>query len=162
MTDWRVSVLQAVCVYSGREQQPKLSLSLCSSLSPSLCLAEWSWIMAWPCYATSVSGLGALRIRSWLVLVLLAGLWSSGARAGLYSVSDQVLVLDSDSVSRVFHSSSALIVEFYATWCGHCASFAPVWKKLARDVSGRHNTPQTHWTDTHTHDWMPLVVAVGG
>ncbi|KAI4903887.1 hypothetical protein NFI96_004960 [Prochilodus magdalenae] len=91
--------------------------------------------MAWRCSATSLPQLGRLKCSYVLVCALLAALWSSGAKAGLYSPIDQVLVLDSDSVSRVFNSSSALMLEFYATWCGHCAAFAPVWRSLARDIS---------------------------
>ncbi|XP_017540589.1 sulfhydryl oxidase 1 isoform X1 [Pygocentrus nattereri] len=91
--------------------------------------------MARRCSATSLPQLSRLKGRYVLVCALLAALWSSEAQAGLYSAVDQVLVLDADSVSRIFNASSAFMVEFYATWCGHCSAFAPVWKNLASDVS---------------------------
>ena len=30
------------------------------------------------------------------------------------------------------HSTGYVVVEFFAGWCGHCQSFAPVWKEAAR------------------------------
>lgn len=55
--------------------------------------------------------------------------------AGLYTASDQVIVLTPENVdSTLFNNTAALLVEFYATWCGHCIAFSPVWKSLARDI----------------------------
>lgn len=57
------------------------------------------------------------------------------ADAGLYTASDQIIILSPDNVDTVLLSSSAaMLVEFYATWCGHCVAFSPVWKSLARDI----------------------------
>nr|XP_055023808.1 sulfhydryl oxidase 1 [Misgurnus anguillicaudatus] len=57
------------------------------------------------------------------------------ANGGLYTASDQIVILSPDNVDSVlFSSSSAMVVEFYATWCGHCVAFSPVWKSLARDI----------------------------
>ncbi|KAJ8376495.1 hypothetical protein SKAU_G00070750 [Synaphobranchus kaupii] len=54
---------------------------------------------------------------------------------GLYTPTDQIVILNPDTVDSVLlNSSSALVVEFYASWCGHCISFSSVWKSLARDV----------------------------
>lgn len=83
--------------------------------------------------ATSLPGLGLWSGR--LLCALLAAVWSSGARAGLYSPGDQVRVVDSDSVPQLFNTPSAFLLELYATWCGHCAAFAPVFRSLARDIS---------------------------
>ncbi|XP_060686104.1 LIM/homeobox protein Lhx4 isoform X1 [Hemiscyllium ocellatum] len=55
--------------------------------------------------------------------------------AGLYSPSDNIALLNTDNYERIlYHSSNAWLVEFYASWCGHCKSFAPVWKALAKDI----------------------------
>lgn len=55
--------------------------------------------------------------------------------AGLYTPTDQIIILNPDTADSVlFNSSSALLVEFYASWCGHCIAFSSVWKSLARDV----------------------------
>uniref|UniRef100_A0A9J8DAV8 Sulfhydryl oxidase n=1 Tax=Cyprinus carpio carpio TaxID=630221 RepID=A0A9J8DAV8_CYPCA len=57
------------------------------------------------------------------------------AEAGLYTASDQIIILSPENVDSVlFNSSAALFVEFYATWCGHCVAFSPTWKNLARDI----------------------------
>ncbi|XP_060630438.2 sulfhydryl oxidase 1 [Anolis sagrei] len=75
------------------------------------------------------------------LLLLLAGPGALGA--GLYSPLDPLAVLGADSLERrLFNSSSAWVVEFYASWCGHCIRFAPTWKQLARDI----------------RDWRPAVM----
>ncbi|XP_077439816.1 sulfhydryl oxidase 1 [Vanacampus margaritifer] len=59
----------------------------------------------------------------------------SVVEAGLYTESDQIIALSPDNVKSVLlNSSSAIVVEFYASWCGHCISFSPVYKGLARDI----------------------------
>ncbi|XP_077390762.1 sulfhydryl oxidase 1 [Festucalex cinctus] len=59
----------------------------------------------------------------------------SSVEAGLYTESDQIIALSPDNVKSVLvNSSSAIVVEFYASWCGHCISFSPVYKGLARDI----------------------------
>lgn len=56
---------------------------------------------------------------------------------GLYSASDQVIVLSPDNAEAVLvNSSAAILAEFYASWCGHCIAFSPVYKSLARDIKG--------------------------
>ncbi|XP_005800617.2 sulfhydryl oxidase 1 [Xiphophorus maculatus] len=57
------------------------------------------------------------------------------AEAGLYTASDQIVLLSEQNVGSVLvNSSAAMVVEFYASWCGHCISFSPTYKKLARDI----------------------------
>lgn len=78
------------------------------------------------------------RVNSLLCVVIsLLCVFPFIADAGLYTASDQIIVLSPDNVDSVlFSSSAALVVEFYATWCGHCVAFSPVWKSLARDIKG--------------------------
>uniref|UniRef100_A0A672KA12 Sulfhydryl oxidase n=1 Tax=Sinocyclocheilus grahami TaxID=75366 RepID=A0A672KA12_SINGR len=46
-----------------------------------------------------------------------------------------IIILSPENVdSGLFNSTAALLVEFYATWCGHCVAFSPTWKSLARDI----------------------------
>ncbi|XP_076841557.1 sulfhydryl oxidase 1 [Brachyhypopomus gauderio] len=57
------------------------------------------------------------------------------SEAVLYTGSDQISIITPHNVDWVvFNSTSAVVMEFYATWCGHCVAFSPAWKELARDV----------------------------
>ncbi|XP_032884320.1 sulfhydryl oxidase 1 [Amblyraja radiata] len=59
----------------------------------------------------------------------------AGSGIGLYSQSDQVAILNHVNLDGIlYNSSTAWAVEFYASWCGHCISFVPVWKALANDI----------------------------
>ncbi|XP_053178387.1 sulfhydryl oxidase 1 [Scomber japonicus] len=62
-------------------------------------------------------------------------LFPSSAEAGLYTASDQIVLLSPENVESVLvNSTAAIVVEFYASWCGHCIAFSPVYKSLARDI----------------------------
>ncbi|KAI5610404.1 sulfhydryl oxidase 1 [Silurus asotus] len=89
------------------------------------------------CPATSLRrwrmcGVAAAAVRAVLCCVLVG---SGAVRAGLYTDADQVAILTPDTVDSVlFGSPTATLLEFYATWCGHCVAFSPAWKKLALDI----------------------------
>lgn len=70
----------------------------------------------------------------WLCFCLL---FPSAAEAGLYTASDQIVLLTPENVESVLiNSTAAIVVEFYASWCGHCIAFSPFYKSLARDIKG--------------------------
>lgn len=72
---------------------------------------------------------------SWLSLFLL--LCPFPCDAGLYSTSDQIILLAKNNVKSVLvNSTAAIVAEFYASWCGHCVKFSPVYKGLAMDIKG--------------------------
>lgn len=79
---------------------------------------------------------------TWLWICLLL---PSAAEAGLYSLSDQIISLNADSVKSVLiNSTAAIVAEFYASWCGHCVAFSPIYKTLARDIKGRFGAFARH------------------
>ncbi|CAI5776423.1 sulfhydryl oxidase 1 [Podarcis lilfordi] len=85
--------------------------------------------------------LASSSFRLWLLLLLLAPV-PGALGVGLYTPDDPLVVLSADTLERsIFNSSSAWVVEFYASWCGHCIHFAPTWKALANDIQ----------------DWRPAV-----
>ncbi|XP_069842803.1 sulfhydryl oxidase 2 [Dendropsophus ebraccatus] len=61
----------------------------------------------------------------------------------LYGPQDAgVSILERKSVNgALYNSSSAWLLEFYSSWCGHCINYAPTWRALASDVQ----------------DWNPAV-----
>ncbi|KAG8132851.1 hypothetical protein E2320_010679 [Naja naja] len=75
-----------------------------------------------------------VRAVAFLLLVQVPGAHS----LGLYSPDDPLVELDTNTLERrIFNSTGAWVVEFYASWCGHCKAFAPVWKGLANDLKGK-------------------------
>lgn len=53
----------------------------------------------------------------------------------LYTATDQIILLSPKTMkSVVVNSTAAIVVQFYASWCGHCQNFAPIYKHLARDI----------------------------
>uniref|UniRef100_A0A3B3YU72 Sulfhydryl oxidase n=1 Tax=Poecilia mexicana TaxID=48701 RepID=A0A3B3YU72_9TELE len=76
---------------------------------------------------------GMTATAAFVVCLCLA--FPPAAEAGLYTASDQIVLLSEQNVGSVLvNSSAAMVVEFYASWCGHCISFSPFYKKLARDI----------------------------
>ncbi len=60
--------------------------------------------------------------------------------ATLYSFNSSVVQLHATNFTQnVANSEMAWMVEFYATWCGHCQRFASYWLGLAEDVKGQFN-----------------------
>uniref|UniRef100_A0A7N6B990 Sulfhydryl oxidase n=1 Tax=Anabas testudineus TaxID=64144 RepID=A0A7N6B990_ANATE len=58
-----------------------------------------------------------------------------GAAARLYTEEDPLVILSSSSLKpTVSNSSSAWLVQFYSSWCGHCIQYSSTWKTLAQDV----------------------------
>ncbi|KAK6033329.1 thioredoxin [Ostertagia ostertagi] len=63
-----------------------------------------------------------------------------GLNPTLYSPDDLVIQLDdntfNDTIFCTSNKCTSYLVEFYSDWCGHCRSFAPLYKELAKDVRG--------------------------
>ncbi|XP_035504014.2 sulfhydryl oxidase 1 [Scophthalmus maximus] len=74
----------------------------------------------------------ARAVRALLCVCLL---FPCAAEAALYTASDQIVLLTPENADAVLvNASAATVVEFYASWCGHCIAFSPLYKRLARDI----------------------------
>uniref|UniRef100_A0A3Q3XQS5 Thioredoxin domain-containing protein n=1 Tax=Mola mola TaxID=94237 RepID=A0A3Q3XQS5_MOLML len=74
-----------------------------------------------------------LRLVLWSALWLALG-WARAA-GRLYTEEDPLVILSSSSLkSAVTNSSSAWLVQFFSSWCGHCVQYSSTWKALAQDV----------------------------
>ncbi|XP_037339225.2 sulfhydryl oxidase 2 [Pungitius pungitius] len=76
-------------------------------------------------------------LRFWLRAAAL--LWLApgclGTAARLYREEDPLVILSGRSLQpAVQNSSSAWLVQFYSSWCGHCIQYSGTWKALAQDV----------------------------
>jgi protein disulfide-isomerase-like protein len=59
-----------------------------------------------------------------------------GTNARVSAAKEHAVVLDSSNFDRiVLDSSKDVLVEFYAPWCGHCKSLAPVYEKVAEHLA---------------------------
>lgn len=79
-------------------------------------------------------------LRLWLkasVVLWLAHVCVRAAAASLYTEEDPLVILGSGSLrSTITNSSSAWLLQFFSSWCGHCIQYSSTWKELAEDVKG--------------------------
>lgn len=72
-------------------------------------------------------------VKAAVVLWLVPGCLGGAAR--LYTEEDPLLILSSGSLKpTISNSSSAWLVQFFSSWCGHCIQYSSTWKALAQDV----------------------------
>lgn len=56
----------------------------------------------------------------------------AGTNARIKEAPTAVTVLTDDNFDSIVKDSTKnVLVEFYAPWCGHCKSLAPIYEKLA-------------------------------
>uniref|UniRef100_A0A8C7QF53 Sulfhydryl oxidase n=1 Tax=Oncorhynchus mykiss TaxID=8022 RepID=A0A8C7QF53_ONCMY len=85
-----------------------------------------------------VDGCPSLRKTVFLLFktsIIFVFLFNPSLTTRLYSEEDPVVILTSATVKQTLvNSSTAWLVQFYSSWCGHCIQYSPTWKALAGDV----------------------------
>jgi thiol-disulfide isomerase/thioredoxin len=62
-----------------------------------------------------------------IVRQTLSAVKESRNSVSLYTENDKITILTSHNFSStVYQSKTAWLIEFYASWCGHCQSYANV------------------------------------
>lgn len=62
---------------------------------------------------------------------------------------DGILVLNGENFQAALDKFENLLVEFYATWCGHCQAFAPDYIEIAEQLKGNITCAKVDTPDEH-------------
>ena len=87
----------------------------------------------------STSCTGKIMTGVFCVLVLMVVFNLSLAHKTLYTAEDPLVILNATTFAgTVYGTEHSWLVEFFASWCGHCIRFSDTWKQLAVSVKGKH------------------------
>jgi protein disulfide-isomerase A6 len=81
-------------------------------------------------------------------IALLVGIVSAGATAGNSAVLD---LLPSNFDKAVLQSGKPTLVEFFAPWCGHCKTLAPIYEELGQAFAFASDKVQIAKVDADAH-----------
>jgi thioredoxin 1 len=83
-------------------------------------------------------------------------------------IEEPVHVTDTTFEQTVLNSSTPVIVDFWAPWCGPCKMVAPILDKLAREYAGKlmvakvNTDDNPEWAGKYGIQGIPTMLFVAG
>ena len=67
------------------------------------------------------------------------------ARSKKSEPSEVVILKDGTFDKIVMDSEKDVFVKFYAPWCGHCKTLAPIWESVAKNFANDKDVRSCSW-----------------
>lgn len=71
----------------------------------------------------------------------------------------KVIELNNDNFNQVVNNNNTALVEFFASWCGHCKNQAPILEDFAKEMGEKLTVAKL---DIEEHENKAIEYAVSG